>query len=136
MSHSSEEYHFGPHKKILVSTMPGKGRGLVAQEDIAKGEIIDVTPVLILDNLVTQFLMKHPAVADSLFLWRGTPENVTQLAIGFGNASMCNHSLRANSRVVQYENPTPRVVLIAIDLISVGSEITIEYAYPLQEMRA
>jgi uncharacterized protein len=129
---SEDRYKLGNHRQLAIQEAPGKGRGLFSLETIDAGDVIDVTPVLVLSEEVSAFLMRFPEIADSLLLWEGSENRVKTLAIGFGCISMCNHSANANARLERVDLPSPRFVLVAIRYISIGEEITLAYRFPLQ----
>jgi uncharacterized protein len=137
MLETSQDNNFslGPHKRVSVEETPEKGRGLFALDPINAGEIIDVTPVLIVDEALSKTIMQYPKVADSLLIWDGNERNVNRLAIGFGPLSMCNHAVEANAGLQRIDFPSPRFALIAKKEIRIGEEITLSYRMPLQSFK-
>lgn len=101
---------------LEVRQSPGKGRGVFAKIDIAKGETFERVPVLVFEtsDLETSDLM------DYAFIW-----GKKTIAIALGYGSLYNHSFTPNARY--YDGPGRTKVFMAIKNIKAGDEILINY---------
>ncbi|MDB5352981.1 MAG: hypothetical protein JWN86_4228 [Planctomycetota bacterium] len=107
-----------PH--LVIKRIKGKGRGVFAGRPIAKDEIIERVPMLVIpkkefdEHLGSTILYKY------CFDWR---KDSVALALGYG--SLYNHSFGPNAL---YEDVGPQLkVFIALRDIRPGEEITINY---------
>ena len=78
--------------------------------------------------------MRHPIVADQLFLWEEDASGIPILAIGFGNASMINHSTSPNATLERIDGKFQSAVLVACQEIKQDEEILLQYRLPLQTL--
>lgn len=101
-----------------------RGRGVYAERDYAAGEVIETSPVLLID---ADFERLPIALRRSVFAWPGTPGTVHALALGYG--SLYNGGNPAN---VRYERDGHRRVIrfIAARDVARGEELTINYSAP------
>lgn len=95
-----------------------KGRGLYADSEIKKGELIEVCELI---------LMNLNEVQDSLegYVYGYTK---TKAAIALGNGSLLNHSDKSNSDFY-FNYRKQQLCITAKKKISPGEEITINYGY-------
>jgi SET domain-containing protein len=120
---------------LRIAPMGGKGRGVVAERDIAAGELVERAPVLIvpeadragidrtsLGNHI--FMWEHDTVAEDLYTQKG------RAAVVLGAASLINHSDDPNCDFVRYIDALA-LDLVAIRDIKAGDELTIDYGLPL-----
>ncbi|WP_404451124.1 SET domain-containing protein [Virgibacillus necropolis] len=98
------------------------GRGVYAARTIKTGELIEVSPVLIVLKSEWKYL-KETILFDYCFTWG---ENYEHTAIALGYGSLFNHSYTPN---VRFENnlDNQSIDFFAIDDIGDGEEITINY---------
>ena len=105
---------------VEVRQVKGKGRGVFARRTIAKGEVFERVPVLVLPIEDIQNVDGWSGLAGYCFNWG---EGTVALALGYG--SMYNHSFRPNAR---YDDVGQRTkVFTALRDIEPGEEITINY---------
>lgn len=108
--------------RISVKNSPGKGRGVFAQQNFKKGEVIETCPVIVLpaediDSLELTELYNY------YFAW-GPDSKDAAIALGYG--SLYNHSYNPNARYYKdFENGLLKYVCIRD--IQKGEEITINY---------
>lgn len=109
---------------IEVRDYPRKGRGICVREGIPEGTVIESLPVLVLDSPIYARVKELPFI-NHTFVWRrdGAGESG---AIGFGFASLCNHSLEPNA-VIHKNYDTASIDLVALRPIASEEEITIRY---------
>lgn len=113
------------HPALRVADVSGKGRGLVAGEEIGEDELLEVAPVI-------RMTFEDGAIKDSVlfnypFAWDEPPYIE---AIALGAISMCNHSRIPNARF-EAEIGSQTIRLFARRRIRPGEEITIDYGIPL-----
>ncbi|HHV24204.1 MAG TPA: SET domain-containing protein-lysine N-methyltransferase [Methanosarcina sp.] len=107
---------------ISVKNSPGKGRGVFAQRNFKKGEVIESCPVIVLpaeeiDTLELTQLYNY------YFAW-GPESKDAAIALGYG--SLYNHSYTPNARYYKdFDNSLLKYVCIRD--IQKNEEITINY---------
>ena len=105
---------------IEVKRARGKGRGVFAARAIARGEVIERLPVLVLTLEEYAEGLAHTPLKDYCFAW-GTDR--VALALGYG--SLYNHSYTPNAR---YEDIQPATkAFVALRDIAKGEEVTVNY---------
>jgi hypothetical protein len=112
--------------RAIVADIPGLGRGLVALQDIKKGQAITKSPVRVFKGQSLQTLRRATCFEEFTYDW---PEkkHIAAQAVVIGLPSFVNHSSRANSFHVA--DPRQEVVsLIAHRDIEQGEQITMNYA--------
>lgn len=82
-----------PSTKIYIdkSAIPNSGKGVFASENIKKGEVIEVAPILVLD--FQDFIDTKWNVLFEYYFWM---DDFVALALGF--ASLYNHSIKPNCK--------------------------------------
>lgn len=107
---------------LLVVSVPGKGRGVVAGRRFSRDELIERAPVVVL-SAADWSVARETDVARYCFLWgRGG----RQAAIALGTGSLFNHSYAPNA----IARPLVRRRLmdfVALRDIEEDEEITINY---------
>ncbi len=113
---------------IRTAQIPGKGRGLVAGEAIAPGDVIDRCPTIHLSAADCE-LMERSAVGDYYF---AHPEDTEAGVVVLGHISLCNHSEMPNAELRwRIEDGVGWVAeLFALRAIAAGEEITRRYRCP------
>ena len=103
---------------------PKRGRGVYADHDFHRDQIIEESPVIVIPAAEAGFITAS-TIGQYCYDW-GDGE----LALGLGCASLYNHEAKPNaSYEMDYEHDT--IILTAIVDITEGEEITICYAeYP------
>lgn len=98
------------------------GRGVYTAVDIAQDSLIEVCQLIIIP--VAELPLIHKTVLhDYYFLWG---EDMQQAAIALGNGSLYNHALHPNANfILDIDRKT--IDIVAIEDISAGSEITLNY---------
>lgn len=107
---------------ICIKDTGKYGRGIFAAGPIKTGELIEVSPVILLRQTDWN-LLKRTVLYDYCFSW-GEDYNETVIALGYG--SFFNHSYTPNAT---FNNNTENLSIdfFAIVDIKDGEEITINY---------
>jgi SET domain-containing protein len=113
------------HDGLSVVEIAGKGRGLITTTPIAEGVVIEVAPVIRMNDedgdVRESVLFNYP------FKWDDPPY---MEAIALGAISMCNHDDDPNAEfAADLEAGVMR--LFSLRAIAAGEEITIKYGIPL-----
>lgn len=116
-----------PPTKIKIVNVPGKGRGVVATQDIKKGEVIEYCPVVFISDEESAFFEKNNTVLEYYHLWQ---YEIGKLCIMLGYGSLYNHSRDPNADI-DYETKEPKNYLFfkAVKDIKSGEEIVIDYEF-------
>jgi uncharacterized protein len=107
---------------LRVVRVPGKGRGVRAGRTIARGEIIDSAPVVVLSAREWE-LVAQTVLGQFAFDW---DEAKGSVAIALGQGSFLNHSYAPNV-VSDKDVGGRRIVFSAVRDIARGEELTINY---------
>lgn len=109
--------------RLRVVYTPGKGRGVVAMRAFEVGEIIEVVPVLVVQN---SDLIDQTELANYVYNWP-TAENA--VAVAFGCGSLYNHSYAPNALYTKLpeDGGFGTIRYTAIKPIAAGDEIVINY---------
>ncbi len=110
-----------PPTKIFISEsrIPDSGRGVFASENIDKGAIIEVAPILILD--FTDFVDTKWNLLFEYYFWM---DDYVALALGF--ASIYNHSATPNAKY-ELSKSDQTITFIALRDIDQDEEIVFNY---------
>ncbi len=116
---------FSPAIHVAIRPSQGKGLGVFATRRFRAGELIESAPALLVpkdqvDALAGTFLGHY------MF----TTDNKKHLVIGLGITSLFNHDVDANA---DFFASIDRVAVKAKRAIPMGTEVTINYAWPAEE---
>ncbi len=132
-------------ERVAVAKAPGvplrvrdfgkRGRGIVADRDIAEGELIERSPVIVVpepDRAAVDashvgnyiFMWEHDSVGEDIYRQEG------RVAVVLGYASLVNHSDNPNCRFIRYID-AEALDLIALRDIEAGEELTFSYGMTL-----
>ena len=108
--------------KIRLAASGERGRGIVAARNIARDEVIERAPVVVIPE--EQWEMIEPTTLRSYtFSWGPNDEHA---AVALGYVSMYNHSYTPNAKYVQ--SPDEVVIeIVALRDIQCGEEILVNY---------
>jgi SET domain-containing protein len=120
---------------LRVATMGRRGRGVVADEPIAKGELVERSPVLVIPHadraaadatiaFTYVFMWEHDTVEEDLYKHEG------RAAIALGFTSLLNHSYTPNCEFIRHIDDLV-IDLVALRAIEPGEELTIDYQMTL-----
>ena len=107
---------------LRIVRVPGKGRGVRAGRTIARGEVIDSAPVVVLSAQEWE-LVEQTILGQFAFGW---DEAKGSVAIALGQGSFFNHSYAPNV-ASDKDVRGRRIVFSAVRDIAAGEELTINY---------
>jgi SET domain-containing protein len=116
---------FTPPRKIVVRRSKGKGRGVFATAAIARGELIEAAPVLLVPKAECETL-----AAGFLGNYMFQTDDGRHYVVALGLTAMVNHSPRANA---SYAVSFDAITIKARREIAPGTEITIDYGWRPEE---
>ena len=111
---------------VAKSTIEKAGRGVFAKQAIAKNELIEKCPVIVLSK-EELFTAAPTLISDYYFSWN---ERKFSAAIVFGYGSMFNHSKTPGAYFTP-DIPSKTMLFIALRSIEKGEEIFIDYGEKL-----
>ncbi len=120
---------------LRIATVGGRGRGVVADAPIMKGDLVERSPVLVIpaaDRVAADativftyvFMWEHGTVEEDLYKHQG------RAAIALGFTSLLNHSYAPNCAFVRHIDALA-IDLVAARAIAAGEELTIDYQMTL-----
>lgn len=110
-------------RALFIKKIKGKGRGVFCKELIAKDEVFEICPVLVLPA-ADYDTVKASRLVDYFFSFN-KEEGTLALALGFG--SLYNHAVYSNAAyTLHHKNKT--LTFCALEDIPAGKEICINYA--------
>jgi SET domain-containing protein len=107
---------------LEIKTTSNKGLGVFATENIPEGTLIEVSPVIVLNENDTQLIHKTN-LYNYYFSWE---ENQKASAIALGYVSIYNHAIDANCLYETYFEEKV-IKIITRKNIAKGEELTINY---------
>jgi uncharacterized protein len=78
---------------LFIDDSPGRGRGVFTNEDLTAGKLIEISPVIVMNNEERK-LLDQTLLHDYIFLW-GKAE--TECCVGLGYLSIYNHDFHSNA---------------------------------------
>jgi SET domain-containing protein len=125
----------GDRAPLRVATMGRRGRGIVAEDRIAEGELVERSPVLVIPHadraaadatiaFTYVFMWEHGTVEEDLYRHEG------RAAIALGFTSLLNHSYTPNCEFIRHIDDLV-IDLVALRAIEPGEELTIDYQMTL-----
>lgn len=111
-----------PNPSLRMVRVPGKGRGVVAGRAFSAGEVVDLTPVVVVPARQRD-LLDRTELRRFCFSW---DDDTGSLAVALGRASLFNHSYQPTVRTEKRVGARTIVFLAERD-IRPGEELTINY---------
>ncbi len=107
---------------LFIDASPGRGRGVYTNANLTAGEIIEISPVIVMSGEERK-LLDQTLLHDYIFLW-GKEE--TECCVALGYLSIYNHNFNPNAEYeMDFELSVIRIKTIR-NLIK-GEEIFINY---------
>ncbi len=107
---------------LFIEHSAQKGRGVFTSENISADTIIEVSPVIVMDDKDRK-LLDQTLLHDYIFEWG---DNTRQCCMALGYVSVYNHSYNSNC---EYEMDYKKQIITvkAVRFIKAGEELTINY---------
>jgi len=109
---------------IAVMPIPGKGRGVIAQRDFKKGEVLERAPVIVVPPSDVDKI--HETMVDHY--WYEWGEDGSFAIVG-GYGSFYNHSFEPNADFFK-DIPSLTMEYIVLRAIKAGEEVILNYNGP------
>jgi uncharacterized protein len=107
---------------LTIAPSPGMGRGVFTSEDIEKGTIIEVSPVIVLSK-EERGLVDKTVLHDYIFEWEAAK---AQACMAMGYVPVYNHAYRSNCEYeMDFEELT--ITVRTVRDIAKGEELFINY---------
>ncbi len=107
---------------LFIEHSAQKGRGVFTSENISADTIIEVSPVIVMDDKDRK-LLDQTLLHDYIFEWG---DNTRQCCMALGYVSVYNHSYNSNCEYeMDYEKQI--ITVKAVRFIKAGEELTINY---------
>lgn len=107
---------------LTIAPSPGMGRGVFTSEDIEKGTIIEVSPVIVLSR-TERDLADRTILHDYIFEWDGSKD---QACMAMGYVPVYNHSYASNCEYeMDFEEDC--ITVRTVRDIKKGEELFINY---------
>ena len=96
-------------KSLYLNKVPNKGYGVFCREDIKKGEILEVTPAIILNDkdqshvaktFLDNYVFQIGAISRKMKQWCKIKKTENSAAVVMGILSFCNHSEEPNAEII------------------------------------
>lgn len=113
-------HEYMSYKVFVANSTNGKGRGVFAKEDIQKGDIIEVAPIILEPK---NKILKNSNIMQYVFF---SDQTETEYAIAFGYASIYNHNDNNNAQWI-VDKPNLKIIITALKNIRKGEEIFVSY---------
>ncbi|MGI8685657.1 MAG: SET domain-containing protein-lysine N-methyltransferase [Acidimicrobiales bacterium] len=107
---------------LRVVPLPGKGRGIVAGDRIASGQVVDAAPVIVIPAR-SSAVVQETVLGRYTFTW---DERTGSVALALGRVSLLNHSYTPNL-AAEKRTATRTIAFIALRDVDKGEELTINY---------
>lgn len=116
-----------PPTKIKIIDIQGKGRGVIATDDIKRDEIIEYCPIIFISEKETSFFEKEKTILKFYYLFQYA---IHRRCLMLGYGSLYNHSKNPNADVDYNTKESENYLLFqAIKDIKAGEEILIDYEF-------
>jgi SET domain-containing protein len=110
------------HASLFIAASEGRGRGVFIRDRIAEGDLLEVSPVLVLSKQ-ERVEVDKTLLHDYVFEWGPDRE---QCCVAWGYVSMYNHSEFPNCTYeMDFEAET--IAIRTLRLIEAGEELLINY---------
>lgn len=126
---------------MTVKNIRGKGRGVVADEEYAEGDIVEVCPVIVLDEREWK-LVHRTTLNDYVFSWpvEGQSARLPMAdwkgcCVCLGVGSLYNHASEANLSW-KINRAKQQIIFYALRDIEAGEELTHDYSWPEDKYQA
>jgi len=128
-SHNPDSYPLRRASGLVLLSNTPKGRGVFASQDIAKGSVIDVSPVLVFSHEENSTHIQQTVLQHYTYYWPNPsdPKGPQVQAIALGLGSMFNHSTLRQNVVWSRNIAAETIVYTAHRDVQAGEELCISY---------
>jgi hypothetical protein len=107
---------------LFIAPTPNMGRGVFTSQAIDTGTVIEIAPVIVMNNTDRQ-LLDQTRLHDYIFIWG---PNLDQCCMALGYVPIYNHSYASNCEYeMDYDNE--RIYIKTVRPINPGQELFINY---------
>lgn len=107
---------------LYIAATKGMGRGIFTSKDLKKGEVVEVSPVIVMENSEREWLDKT-LLHDYIFEWGGKKK---QCCMALGWVPLYNHSYTSNCEY-EMDYKERLINIITVRNIKKGEELFINY---------
>ena len=107
---------------LFISQTENMGRGVFTSENIAKGTLIEDSPVIVMSKAAEK-LLNQTLLYDYIFEWG---EKKDQCCLALGYIPLYNHSYRSNCEY-EMDFKNEMIKIKAVHFIKAGEELFINY---------
>jgi uncharacterized protein len=108
--------------QLFIAPAGEMGRGVFTSEDIAKGAVIEVSPVIVMTGEERK-LLDQTLLHDYIFEWG---EDRRRCCMALGYVPLYNHSYKSNCEY-EMDFETQVITIKAVRFIKAGEEVFINY---------
>ncbi|MCC6308892.1 MAG: SET domain-containing protein-lysine N-methyltransferase [Chitinophagaceae bacterium] len=107
---------------LFIAPTKKMGRGVFTSEHIAKGTVIEIAPVIVM-NATDRNYVDQTLLHDYIFEWG---DDALQCCMALGYVPIYNHAYNSNCEYeMDYENNT--IQIVTVNAIKAGDELFINY---------
>ena len=107
---------------LFIASSTNRGRGVFAGEDLLKGTLVEVSPVLVMSR-EERILLDKTLLHDYIFLWG---KSRLQCCVALGYLSLYNHDYQANCNYeMEFDEAIIRITTVRD--VKKGEELCINY---------
>jgi len=107
---------------LYIDQSSGKGRGVFTSENLKKGTIIEISPVIVMSS-EERILLDKTLLHDYIFEWGGERN---QCCMAFGYVPVYNHSYTSNCEY-EMDYDAELITIKTVHFVKAGSELFINY---------
>ncbi len=107
---------------LTIASSPNRGRGVFTTEFIAKGTVIEIAPVIVM-NATDRIHLEKTLLYDYIFEWG---EDQKSAAVALGYISIYNHAKQPNC-IYEMDFEFETITIKTIKDIEIGAELFINY---------
>jgi SET domain-containing protein len=107
---------------LTIAPSPKRGRGVFATDDIKKGTVLEISPVIVL-TATERKIVEKTKLFDYLFEWG---KNKKMACVALGYVSIYNHEYESNCEYeMNFEERT--MTIKTVKAIKKGEELSVNY---------
>ncbi len=110
------------HPDIIVAKTKNKGRGILANKNIAANTVLEIAPVIVMPK-VDRRLLDQTLLHDYIFEWG---DNKKQCCMALGYVALYNHAYQSNCEYEMNFNKQ-LITITTVKDVKAGEELCINY---------